>query len=380
MRFVELTAEAVERALCDWSPVASRSGIVALLPESRKDRVPLLQAAAARYGIALLGAIFPALQRGDRFVTDGAWPLCFDTMPPHFLLPALNEGDESAGTRLLGAVRQQLAGSLPESGRPTLFMIFDSMLPNVGSILDDIYLALANRVEYAGVSAGSESFQPMPCLFDATRVVGDGVLGLLLPPAMTPLQEHGFIQPEHSMGATSTRGNRIATLDWRPAFVVYQEIIKAQFGIDLTPENFYQYGVHYPFGLLRANGDVVVRIPVALEADGSLHCIGEIPENALLVLLQAPPAGGNACIGHLAESLAAAHGPLAGKPLLAFYCAGRRMHLGEKAQDELQQLAEATGATTLGGVLSLGEIGNTVRGGYPMFHNATLVCAPWSPQ
>ncbi|MBF1166339.1 MAG: histidine kinase, partial [Dechloromonas agitata] len=187
MRFVELTAEAVEGALCDWRPVASRSGLVALLPESGKDQVPLLQAAAARHGIALLGAIFPALLRGDCFVTDGAWLLCFDTMPPHFLLPALNEGDEPAGVRLLGTVRQQLAESTPEAGRPTLFMIFDSMVPNVSSILDDIYLALANRVEYAGVSAGSESFLPMPCLFDATRVVGDGVLGLLLPPAMTPL-------------------------------------------------------------------------------------------------------------------------------------------------------------------------------------------------
>ncbi|MFN4342426.1 MAG: FIST signal transduction protein [Azonexus sp.] len=379
MRFVDLTAEAIEGALRDGRPVASRSGFVALVPESARDRVPLLQAAAARQGVALVGAIFPALLQGDRFVTDGAWLLGFDTMPPHFLLPALNAGDVPAGGRLLGAVRQHLAGLPPESGRPTLFMIFDSMVPNVSTILDDIYLALANRVEYAGVSAGSESFQPMPCLFDATRVVGDGVLGLLLPPAMTPLLAHGFVQPEQVMGATSTRGNRIATLDWRPAFTVYQELIKAQFGIDLTPENFYQYGVHYPFGLLRANGDVVVRIPVALEADGSLHCIGEIPENALLVLLQAPPAGGHACIGHLAKSLVAAHGPRAGRPLLTFYCAGRRLHLGDAARDELRQLAEATGATPLGGALSLGEIGNTVRGGYPMFHNATLVCAPWSP-
>ena len=52
------------------------------------------------------------------------------------------------------------------------------------------------------------------------------------------------------MGATATEGNRIATLEWRPAFEVYQEIIKAQFGIELTRDNFYQYAVHYPFGIL----------------------------------------------------------------------------------------------------------------------------------
>ena len=230
------------------------------------------------------------------------------------------------------------------------------------------------------MNAGSETFQPMPCLFDGERVVGDGLLGLLLPAGMVPLLAHGFAPPERSMGATATEGNRIATLDWRPAFEVYQEIIKAQFGIELTRDNFYQYAVHYPFGILCANGDVVVRIPVVLAEDGALYCVGEIPENALLVLLQAPAAGGNGCIGQLAMNLQSAHGSLIGRQLLSFYCAGRRLHLGDAARTELAQLAEQTGAAALGGALSLGEIGNTVRWGYPMFHNATLVCTPWGTQ
>ena len=166
---------------------------------------------------------------------------------------------------------------------------------------------------------------------------------------MAPILEHGFAPPERSMGATATEGNRITSIDWRPAFDVYQEIIKAQFGIELTRDNFYQYGVHYPFGILRANGDVVVRIPVALAEDGSVYCIGEIPENALLVMLQAPATGGNGCIGRLAMNLQSAHGGLIGRQLLAFYCAGRRMHLGEAAREELTQLAEQTGAAGLGG-------------------------------
>lgn len=378
MRFVDLRSEAIEAALLDWAPVPSRAGIVALVPEAEKDRVPLLQAVAARHGISLVGAIFPALVRGHSFVSSGAWLLCFDTMPGHFLLPAIDVGATPAAEKIVGAVHEQLGGRLAGSAKPTLFMVFDGMLPNIASILDGIYLTLANRVEYAGVNAGSETFQPMPCLFDGAGVIGDGILGILLPPEMVPILEHGFVQPEGSMGATSTEGNRIATIDWRPAFDVYQEIIKEQFGIELTRENFYQYGVHFPFGILRANGDVVVRIPVALQDDGSVFCVGEIPENSMLVLLQAPAAGGNGCIGRLAMNMQSAHGSLVGRQLLAFYCAGRRMHLGDAAGDELRQLEEETGASSLGGALSLGEIGNTARWGYPMFHNATLVCTPWS--
>ena len=200
---------------------------------------------------------------------------------------------------------------------------------------------------------------------------------LLLPGSMAAVLEHGFSRPERAMSATSTDGNRIAMIDWRPAFAVYQEIIKAEYGIDLTRENFYQHAVHFPFGILRANGDVIVRIPVALAEDDSLFCVGEIPENAVLVLLKAPQAGGNGCIGRLAGKLHEENGSLQGMPLLTFYCAGRRMHLGEAAESELAALLAGTGVGKMAGALSLGEIGSTTRWGYPMFHNATLVCTPW---
>jgi hypothetical protein len=232
-------------------------------------------------------------------------------------------------------------------------------------------------VDYAGVNAGSETFQPMPCLFDDTRVVGHGVLVLLLPDAERTLLEHGYPVPERVMTATSTVGNCIQSIDWRPAFDVYQAIIGEEYGIALTRENFYQYAVHFPVGILRASDDVVVRIPVALGDNGALVCIGEVPENAVLTLLRAPSADAGQCIGRLAVGLGGQDQALNGRDLLAFYCAGRRMHLGESALTELQFLQARTGVATLGGALSLGEIGSTHAWGYPMFHNATLVCTPW---
>jgi hypothetical protein len=180
------------------------------------------------------------------------------------------------------------------------------------------------------------------------------------------------------MNATASEGNRIATIDWRPAFEVYQEVIKAEYGIDLTAENFYQYAVHFPFGILRANGEVIVRIPVAMADDGSLFCVGEVPENSALVLLKSPEAGGNGCLERLAKNLDFASAESSSRCLLTFYCAGRRMHLGVEAEAELAALGVQARLKQLVGALSLGEIGSTQRGGYPVFHNATLVCRPWS--
>jgi len=377
MRYVELDAASVERTLQDWLSEEPTAGVFALLPEAAQAQLPLLQAFCREHGIALVGAIFPALIRQQHFVTEGVWLLRFPEMPPRFLLADINAGAQPGGERVVAEVRAAVR-ALPAGGpKPTLFMVFDGMVPNIASLLDDIYLELSNRVDYAGINAGSETFQPMPCLFDEHRLLGDGVLGLLLPGNSATVLEHGFVCPERAMSATATEGNRIAMIDWRPAFEVYQEIIKAEYGIDLTPENFYQHAVHFPFGILRANGDVVVRIPVARTEDGSLYCVGEIPENSVLVLLKAPEAGGNGCIARLVDKLQRENGGQPGQDLLTFYCAGRRMHLGAAAESELADLHAGAGVQEMAGALSLGEIGSTVRWGYPMFHNATLVCTPW---
>lgn len=377
MRHIELDALAIEQALSQLFPEATGGGLFALLPEAEKDRLPLLQAACRGRSIALAGGIFPALIDQENFIVRGAWLLPFERMPCRFLLSDLDDGSDSAVGRIVAEVRDGLARSAGGKAKPVLFTVFDSMLPNIASLLDAIYLELSNRVDYAGVNAGSESFRPMPCLFDEHRLVGRGLLGLLLPGDLVPVLEHGFVQPERAMSATSTDGNRIAMIDWQPAFDVYRQVIHDAYGIDLTPANFYQHAVHFPFGILRANGEVVVRIPVALAGDGSLYCVGEVPENAVLVLLKAPGRNAGGCIERLGDKLRSVGGALRGGQLLTFYCAGRRMHLGAEAKGELADLKAATGAAQLAGALSLGEVGSTSRRGYPMFHNATLVCAAW---
>jgi hypothetical protein len=375
MRHIELDVVAIEQVLDQWFAGQTSVGLIALLPEAEQNQLPLLQQVCRERSIPLFGGIFPALIDGARFINHGVCLLPFPVMPPAFLIPAA-EGAEAIGL----AVRRGLATLPAGMVKPTLFLMFDGMLPNIASLLEEIYFALANRVDYAGVNAGSESFQPMPCLFDQNQLIGAGVFGVLLPGDDKTVLEHGFALPEGAMSATASQGNRVVTIDWRPAFEVYQVVIKSEYGIDLTAGNFYQYAVHFPFGILRASGEIVVRIPVALADDGSLFCVGEVPENSVLVLLKSPEAGGNACLDRLVKDLDFSSAGSSGNRLLAFYCAGRRMHLGDAAEAELAALCARAEVSQLAGALSLGEIGSTQRGGYPVFHNATLVCRPWSGQ
>lgn len=377
MRHVALNATAVHVVLSEWLNESPELGVMALVPEAEKENLPQLQKTCTELGIPLVGGIFPALVwRGD-FKSDGVWLIRFERRVPFVLLSRLAQNVSAAAERIANAALDMLDTVQNAGARPTLFLMFDGMLPTIGSILEDLYSRLADRVRYAGVNAGSESFQPMPCLFNESEVIGEGVIALLFPSDSTTVLAHGYRQPEKMLSATSTQGNRISMIDWRPAFEVYQEIIKAEYGIELTAENFYQYGVHYPLGMLRANTEVVVRMPVAIAEDGSLFCIGEVPENAMLVLLKSPMPDEDACIQRLAAALETEHGDLHGCRLLSFYCAGRRMHMGQGAEIELAVLTKASAVEELAGAVSLGEIGCTQLDGYPMFHNATLVCTAW---
>lgn len=374
--FELIETERISALLQEWQGEFSGMGVLALVAESeRETAIPLLQSVCNGMNIPLLGAVFPALLDSSGFHARGCIMLRFDVMPFAAMydlsLPA------AQGVELMAV---ELAEQLDKAHGSTLFMIFDTMVATIASILDDLYLKLADRVHYMGVSAGSETFQPIPCLFDNRQVKQDAVLAMLLVNHPGAVVEHCYQAPERMISATSTDGNRIITIDWRPAFDVYREAAEVEYGVKIDRENFYQLGVHFPFGIIRANGEILVRIPVALEDDGSVFCVGEVPSNALLTLLRAPEVDSVQTVDKLTVGLHNLHGTLAGLDLLLFYCAGRRIHLGDRAHDELRQMSLRSGTDRIAGALSLGEIGQSMQWGYPFFHNGALVCCRWGEE
>ena len=370
-RLVVLESDAIHHTLQEWKDHHPQMGVVALLPEAEAGRLPVLQQACREQQVALCGALFPALVTDTGFVQTGAWLICMDPMPPWFLLPEL---EASGNQKLLDATRTALAQA-PAGGTPTLFMVFDGMVPNISTLLEGLHDSLDMPVEYSGVSAGSETFAPMPCLFDQHSVIGFGALGLVLPAPTRAVTRHGYPVSQRLMRATSSVDNRIDAIDNQPAFEVYQQVIAHEYGVTRTGENFYDYAVHFPFGVITAV-DVLVRIPVAFTDGGALVCVGEVSPNSMLRLLRAPTLGESTCVQSLTTALDTARAGSGSTELLTFYCAGRRMHFGEEAARELAQLRTSTGATTLYGALSLGEIDCMEDLNIPRFHNAALVCIP----
>lgn len=368
---------AIDKLLADWQAEYPGLSVLALLAEADSHLVGDLQKLCRQRAIALCGGIFPQLIFDKQFRANGICLLRFDRMPHLALLP-VQAHDAQGATNTAEAISESVAPFLDDDAPATLFMLLDAMLPNIATLLDELYLRLADRVQYAGVNAGSERFQPIPCLFDADQLTDNAVLILLLKPHLGAILEHGYLIQEQSLPATSTAGNRIIQINWRPAFEVYQELVRNQFGVEINRDNFYQYAVHFPFGILRANHSTLVRIPVLLDDDNALFCIGEVPPHSMLSLLQAPSVDSVSTLETLQRGLSQLQTDRTGNELLLFYCAGRRLHLGDDAaSNELKAFQERSGADVVAGALALGEIGGSTLWGYPLFQNATLITCHW---
>lgn len=345
----------------------SRAGVIALVAERSKALVPQLQHAAANAGVGLAGAVFPCLIMEDSLYPEGVAFIGMACMPEHLLHGDLSS--EDGVQRAVSALRSLVEA---QQGSGTLFMIFDGLFNKISTVLDELFYETGSTCKYAGKCGGSETFLPMPCLFDGHRWLGDGVLAFLLPNTPGVQLEHGYHIPEQALIASSTRGNCISQIDWQPAFTRYRQLVAEHYGQAIDHKNFYQLGVHYPFALIRGENEILIRIPVAVVEDGALLCIGEIPQGALLTVAQAVAPGNTDAIAKLSGSYKATNAAQG----MFFYCAGRRMHLGESAvRTELSELMRFLPLQPVLGALSLGEIGQSPAG-YPLFHNAAVMAMP----
>lgn len=354
-----------------WRAEQPDLAILALASEHDADAVGTLQQAANQAALPLAGALVPGLIVDRGFRRRGVLLLALEAAAPRRIvpLPRGGEGTDEAAVAELAAFVEAHAGAEDDD---TLLLFVDGMTPDVSSLLDRLYLAVGNRVRYAGSNVGSETFQPVPCVFDNDRFVGGAALALVLRRHPGAALAHRYDGSASLSVATGTRGNRVAAIDGLPAFEAYQKLIADAHGVALTRENFYQHIVHFPLALHLAEGEPLVRIPVAVGEDGCLVCVGEVPEAALLSVVKAAPPGSPETARAVASGVGAA------AAVLTFYCAGRLLHQGEAAAArELAELQAALAPAPVFGALSLGEIASYEGQGYPRFHNATLLALPW---
>jgi hypothetical protein len=327
---------------------------------TRQTLDPILQNSP----IPLFGGIFPQIIYGTEKLTQGTIVIGFGAAPQVHLVSNLSDANQNLDLVLEAQLWPRMPGQ-------TLFVFVDGLARRIHALLDALFHTFGLDVNYIGGGAGSLSLQQKPCLITNAGLQHD--CAVLAQVAVTSGigVSHGWQTIDGPFQITAAQGNTIHTLDWRPAFDVYQEIVYQRSQQRITRENFFAIAKSHPFGVKRLGAEKIVRDPILATPDGALVCVGEVSESAFVDIL-----GGNvdSLVRAAGQALALAQRAYRGErePTAIFFidCISRVLFLEEHFAHELAAVHRP--AIPLIGALTLGEIANSGFD-YLEFHNKTAV-------
>ncbi|TAE49904.1 MAG: hypothetical protein EAZ89_13285 [Bacteroidetes bacterium] len=315
-------------------------------------------------GISFFGGIFPGIIVKGQCYQRGVVLSCWELSEPVCVVEQL-----SSGLPFI-PVWDQPTG-------PTALILADGLSSNITFFLSRLYNRLGTSVRYIGAGAGLLSMERKPCLFCNQGVYADAALVAFSSRQLRLGVRHGWQRVSGPYVATRTSQNVIYELNWEKAFDVYARAIRQDSGVEIQQDDFFKDSKSYPFGIYREGSESIVRDPIIAREDGSIVCVGEVPENTVMELLRGDP-------DQLAEAAREAMRDCLNQrrePLLQVWvvaCISRSLYLEGQGDRELRVLKEELALhgleAPLMGVLSLGEISSPSEG-WLEFYNKTIVVA-----
>ncbi len=324
------------------------------------DIDPLLQSV----DLPLMGGVFPNLLVGRERLTRGS--VIWGVRRP--LSVGVIRDISRSDIDLELAVEQALA---PTSGRALQVILVDGLSSGIGALMNTFHEVAGVGSDTIGGGAGSLDFVQRPCLFTNDGMLQDAAVIATLPGRAGVGVAHGWRHIQGPYRITESDQNTIISLDWRPAFEVYREVVEAHSGLTFTADNFFDLAKAYPFGLARMDAERIVRDPLFAREDGALVCVGAIPEGDHVDILH----GDAPSLLEAAASARVIAEQRLGEPLLMrlfMDCISRVLFLGDDFDTELASVA--IDDTPLIGACTIGEVANH-GGDYPEFYNKTSVVA-----
>lgn len=318
--------------------------------------------------ISFIGGIFPGIIFGKNDYKDGAILKVLPTSTKPVLVKGLENNDFN-----IAHLEEKIQMKNPNS---TLFTLIDGLTSNVATYLQKLYHLYGNSVNYLGAGAGSLSLVQQPCIFTNEGIFQDTAVICVIDLNVSIGIEHGWEKLAGPIVATRTEKNIIHELNWKNAFEVYKDFVEKDAEITFNDENFFDIAKSYPFGIFRDSQEDLVRDPIAVDQNGALICVGEVPENTVLyilkgkneALIQSAKKAVKNSIDHLDKKI---------EHTLIIDCISRTLFLEDEFPKELAAILETMPSSDNEesipqGVLSLGEISSNENGNLD-FYNKTLV-------
>lgn len=340
---------------------------VLMVGENSKVDYSAISAFAKENNIHLLGGMFPAIIYDTNKYEDGALIQKLPKYGDIILIQNLSSEPNN---------QHDLVKTLPTDKHLMALTFVDGLASNIAGYLEWVYGVFGSEVNYLGGGAGSLSLQQQPCIFTKDGFFEDAAVFCLIDAEVSLGVKHGWKQLLGPLVVTKAEKNIIHELNWQNAFEIYKEAVEEDAGLQFQGDNFFSIAKGFPFGMFKEGQEDIVRDPIAVDENGALICVGEVPENSVVYILKGQ---NESLISSAKEAMKTSLSQTDKIPKnnLIIDCISRVLFLEEEFKKELEALDEelklSTNNLPLVGILSLGEISSYGEGLLELFNKTTVV-------
>ena len=266
-----------------------------------------------------------------------------------------------------------LTGLLANPDPLNLITIVDGLSENIEVLTETLYDQSRGHVCVVGGGAGRADFTPTPCVFTNAGLKSDTALVAATPATFSCGTAHGWETLTGPFLVTGSTGNNIDSLNYEPAFEVYQQEIESLSGRAFNDDNFIDIAKNYPIGIENVDGEFLVRDPIGISGT-SIASVGRVPVNSLIYILSSDTNKLIDAAEYAATEATTAANDDSPSTALVFDCISRALFLEGDFHKEVESLQRGINTNNVMiGATSLGEIGNTNRGPVELLNKSTIV-------
>jgi hypothetical protein len=284
----------------------------------------------------------------------------------------LRDNMESAVAQILPAFT---AREHPDHPFRSALVLTDVLAGFADDLVHEITVKTGGSYQLFGGGAADDAKFDKTHVFYGKEAVSDAVVVLEML-SRKPIGlgvTHGWETAGRPFRVTEADGMRLISLNAIPAVEAFEQHA-ADNGQVFNRADPLPFFLHNVIGIDTGDG-YKIRVPLTLNADGSISCAAEIPVGATVHIMAT--SGASACEAARQAAQTAMEGLHGGRLAgsLVFDCAATRLRLGTEFGDELAAVKNVLGSDNYAGCNTYGQIARA-DGQFNGFHNCTaIVCA-----
>jgi len=275
------------------------------------------------------------------------------------------------------AAAREAARGFNGIGTPALpyrsaLVMTDALAGHADAVVEELTVATKGNYRFFGGGAGDDGAFSKTHVFAGTEAVTDAVVALEML-SSRPVGvgvSHGWIEGSEGLRVTEVHGTCLVSLNGLPAADVVADYAE-QHGHAFDRANPLPYFLHNILGV-RDGGHFRLRVPLAVNEDGSILLAAEVPHGAIVHIMKTTDQSAVLAAEQATRAALSALQGATPRAALVFDCVATRLRLGRAFDDELKACADLLKPASFIGCNTYGQIARA-EGQFGGFHNCTAV-------